>query len=82
MEPSIREFLRRILVSVSLFIIWMLFASTFGIMFNYAFIDEQVTLGNIIFYIWLVGSFAFVLWRIIKMCRTPLDFNKDHDLMQ
>jgi hypothetical protein len=57
----------------------MLFGSTFGIMLHYGFIYDEVTLGNIVFYLLLVAGFIFVLWRIIKIWRTPIDFNKDHD---
>ena len=72
MEPEVREFLKRVSMSLGIGLFWMILNSTFGIMFDFAFIHESVTTGNIIFYIWFIASLAFLLWFIIRLWKKPL----------
>lgn len=73
MEPGIKEFLKRLAVSISTVLIWMLINSTVGIMWGYAFFDVSVSIGNIIYYIWLVVSFAVLIYFLVKYWRKPID---------
>jgi hypothetical protein len=41
--------------------LWLLLNMTFGIYFNYAFFDTGFSLGNLLYYIFLVASFIFLL---------------------
>jgi hypothetical protein len=75
-EPGIREYLIRIINTISLALLWMGINTTAGIMFDYAFIHEHISTGNIIFYIWFVVSLSLFLWRIIKIWSKPINFDE------
>jgi hypothetical protein len=62
MEPEIALFLRRFATSIFTGILWMMINSTAGIMFDNAFIHESISLGNILFYIWLLASIPLMIW--------------------
>lgn len=72
MEPDVKAFLLVIVQSISMAMLWLLLNMTFGIYFNYAFFDNGFSLGNVIYYIFLVGSFIFLFiylkrkWRGFK----------------
>ncbi len=66
MEPDVRNFLSKILSSISTTLLWMLINSTVGIGFNYAFFEGSPSLSNYIFYVWFVVSFVFLLGYLLK----------------
>ena len=69
MEPEVRRFLQKIVVTISVGLLWMLINTLVGIKWGWAFFEEGVQLGNIIFYIWLIGSLTLLLryyWKIWK----------------
>ena len=66
----------RIVNTLSVGLIWMALNSTFGIMYDYAFIHDQVTTGNIIFYIWFVLSLVAFLWWVIRLWSKPIHFEE------
>lgn len=76
MEPGVKEYLLRIINTLSVGLIWLAINSSFGIMYDYAFIHEHVTTGNIIFYIWFVISFTAFLWWVIRLWGKPIDFEE------
>ena len=71
MEPEVKEYLRRIMYTVFIGFTWMALNSTFGIMFDFAFIHGSISAGNIIFYTWFLASFAGMLVFFIKLWRKP-----------
>ncbi len=73
MEPEVREFLKRISLSLGVGILWMALNSTFGIMYDYAFIHDSVTIGNIIFYIWFPVSIFLLIWFYIRLWKKPIE---------
>jgi len=75
MEPEVREFLKRISLSLGLGLMWMILNSTLGIMFDFAFIHGSISLGNILFYAWFVLSFAVMLWLYVRLWKKPLEKN-------
>jgi uncharacterized membrane-anchored protein YitT (DUF2179 family) len=75
MEPEVAAFLKRILTTIGIVLFWMGMNSTFGIMMGYAYIEERVDLGNIIFYIWLIISFPLMIWYLIKLWKEQEDFD-------
>lgn len=77
MEPEVREYLKRILNTISVGLLWMLINSTAGIMFGYAFTNGHLHTGNIIFYAWFVISLAFFIRYIVKLWSKPIFSNKD-----
>jgi len=76
LEPEIREYLIRIVNTIGIVILWMIINSTTGIMLGYAFMDGGLTLGNVIFYAWLLLSSAFVIRHLIKLWSKPLNIPK------
>lgn len=72
MEPEVREFLRRVSLSLGIGLMWMILNATLGIMFDFAFIHEHISLGNILFYIWFVASFGCMIWLYMRLWKKPL----------
>jgi hypothetical protein len=63
MEPDIKNFLSKIMASVSMALLWLLINTTIGIGFNYAFFENKPSAGNYIFYGWLLLSlFLLILY--------------------
>ncbi len=71
MEPGIREFLKRILNSMCLALLWMLVNATAGIKYGLGFPEATVKWPNIVFYIWLLASLAWLIWYIIRLWKKP-----------
>lgn len=76
MEPGVKQYLIRILNTLALGLLWMAINSTLGIMYDFAFVHEHVTTGNILFYIWFAISLAAYLWWVIRVWSKPIDFEK------
>lgn len=66
MEPEVREFLQRILRTISLALLWLLINTIAGLKYEFAIIDGTHKVGTIIFYAWLIVSGYFLL-RIYKI---------------
>jgi hypothetical protein len=66
MEPDIKNFLSRVLSSLSMTLLWLLVNSTIGIGFNYGFFETKPTTGNYIFYLWFLLSFFFLVVYLLK----------------
>ncbi len=65
-EPDVWNFLRKILSSISISLLWLLINSTIGIGLNYAFFENKPSLGNYIFYAWFLISFIFLLRYLFR----------------
>jgi len=66
MEPDAADFLKRIVWSVSLVIVYMLILLTAGIYGNWFFFYDTPTLGNYVFYTWVLLSTAGMIYLLIK----------------
>jgi len=73
LEPGVRAYLIRILNTISVSLLWFTINTTAGIMYDYAFIHEKATMGNIIFYAWFIISLVAFLWYIIRLWKKPLN---------
>jgi hypothetical protein len=68
-EPEAQDFLRKIVWSVFYGIAWMMVNMTFGIYFELFFVSGRLSIGNIIFYLFFLGSlfalirFYYRTWR-------------------
>jgi hypothetical protein len=62
MEPEVRIFLKKIVSSVFLGLFWMMINMTLGIYYGLLFVDPKITLGNIIFYLFLPASLLALIW--------------------
>jgi len=61
MEPEVKNFLSKIVTSLSVGLLWLLINSTIGIYFNFAFFENKPTPGNYIFYVWFLVSLFFLI---------------------
>lgn len=60
-EPEVKDFLKRIISSLFLGLFWLILNMTFGIFFEFIFINEKISFGNIIFYLFLLLSLYFLI---------------------
>ena len=60
-EPEVKNFLSKIVTSLSIGLLWMLINSTIGIYFNFAFFENKPSIGNYIFYLWFLLSLFFLI---------------------
>ncbi len=69
MEPDARDFLKRVLASLSAGLIWLIINMTFGIYFEWLFFGNSMTIGNYIFYSFMILSLGALIWYNIKLWR-------------
>lgn len=62
MEPDVREFLVRIMQTISMSVVWLLVNMTLGIYYNLAFFDITPSIWNYLFYLWFLISFGLLLY--------------------
>jgi hypothetical protein len=66
MEPEVQDFLKRIVQTISVSMLFFLLHMTAGIYFNWAFFEGTPNIGNIIYYfvfiISLAGLIYFYYW--------------------
>ncbi|MBS1597124.1 MAG: hypothetical protein JST75_02790 [Bacteroidetes bacterium] len=65
-EPEVKDFLKRVVSSLFLGLLWLLFNMTLGIYFGLLFVVEKITIGNIIFYLFAIISLALLVWFYYK----------------
>lgn len=63
-EPDVQDFLKKIVSSLFLSLIWLMVNMTLGIYFGLFFPREKISIGNLVFYIFLSGTF-FLLIRFL-----------------
>jgi len=66
MEPDVQDFLKRIVWSVTLVLVYMLIISTAGIAGGWLFFYDTPTVGNYIFYTWVLLSTIALIWILVK----------------
>ena len=67
MDPELKKYFRKIINSFSLGFLWILCMSTAGLYFKLALISGNIQWYNIIFYLFLIASFAGLLWYYYKV---------------
>ena len=67
MEPDAADFLKRVVWSVSLVLVYMLILLTAGIYGNWFFFYDTPTMGNYIFYGWVLMSTVGMIFLLIKL---------------
>ena len=67
MEPDAADFLKRVVWSVSLVLVYMLILLTAGIYGNWFFFYDTPTTGNYIFYTWVLMSTVGMIFLLIKL---------------
>jgi FtsH-binding integral membrane protein len=62
MEDEVKDFLKRIVWSISLGLLWLITNLSIGA-YNHLLVPEHgLTIGQIIFYIWMAGSLAGLIY--------------------
>ena len=67
MEEDASKFLKKIVRTIGIAILWLMINMTVGIYFGWMFFYNSPTLGNFIFYGWMVLSLVLVLWYLYKV---------------
>ncbi|MEO6316807.1 MAG: hypothetical protein ABIU63_15350 [Chitinophagaceae bacterium] len=65
-ETDVSDFLTRIVWSITLVLVYMMIILTAGIYGNWFFFYETPTVGNYVFYAWILLSTAGTLYLLIK----------------
>lgn len=75
MEPGVKEYLLRILNTISIVGICLILNITAGLRYELAVINEHIQWQNIAFYIFFLVSIIATTIYIIKLWKKPLDLN-------
>ena len=75
-EPGVKEYLTRIINTLAVGLLWMAINTTAGIMYDYAFVHDHITTGNVLFYCWFVVSLTVFLWWVIRLWSKPIHFEE------
>jgi len=73
MEPDARALLTKVSKSLSVALLWMLVNMTFGIFFDFGFIHSSISLANILFYIFMLGSLSALIWYLLKLWKEDIE---------
>jgi hypothetical protein len=77
MEPKIILYLKRIVKTISIALIWMIINTRLGINSNYAFIEGSIKTSNIVFYSWFVASLIAMLFYFYNVWKEDLNFDEE-----
>jgi len=69
MDPEVSAFFKRIGYSIGIALLWLIITVVAGLKDDNAFIEGRVTLGNILFYLWMVVSMIFLVLLFKKLWR-------------
>ncbi len=61
-EPEVKDFLKRVMQTVSTGMLFLLVHMTFGLYLNWGFYENQIRIGNVVYYVFLGVSFAGLLY--------------------
>lgn len=64
MEDETREFLIRIMQTISIVLLWMILNIFIGIYENYAFFEDRPNWKNFLYYAFLIVGFIFLIIHI------------------
>ncbi len=67
MEPEAVEFLKRIVQTVSMGLLFLFLHMTAGVYFNWAFFEDTPTIGNIIYYFVFLASLAALIYFYYRL---------------
>lgn len=66
MEPEVREFLMKIVQSISMGMVWLLINMSIGIYYGFAFFEQRPTMGNYIYYVGFIASLVLLVLYLKK----------------
>jgi len=79
MEPEVKIFLRTILQTVSVVLLWMMPVTYFGIKEGLLFFDNGFTIWAAIFYVLMIASFIWLIRYLFRLWRSVPDFDQQED---
>ena len=68
-EKETADFMKRIVKTLRAAILWMLLNMSFGIYFGWMFFGDVFKIGNLIFYLFMAGSLAGLLYYFYRLWR-------------
>ncbi len=72
MEPEVREFLQRIVWTLSVALLWLMINTIAGLRFELAIFDGKHTIPTLVFYVWLLTSLFLMLKLFRKWWKAHL----------
>ena len=67
MEDDVKDFLKRIVWSMFLGLVWLTTTLGIGTYNNLLVPEKSIGIGNIIFYIWMAGSLIALVWLYYRI---------------
>jgi len=58
-------------------LLWLILNARIGVVNGYAFIENKIKLGNILYYILFIASLAFLLYYLYKLWKNDLHFEEE-----
>ncbi|HMO32778.1 MAG TPA: hypothetical protein PKE63_09630 [Lacibacter sp.] len=71
-EPEVRDFLKRVLQTVSMGMVFLLLHMTFGLYFNWAFFEGSIRTGNVVYYVIFLASLAGLIYYYYRLWKGRL----------
>jgi len=69
LEEDIRTFFVKIINTIAAILLWLFVNIAIGLKLKFAEVQHHLTAGNIIFYVWVLLSGAFVFYYVLKIWR-------------
>ena len=66
MEPEVREFLVKIVQSLSMGLLWLLVNMSIGIYYGLAFFEGSPSIGNYLYYVGFIASLVLLILYLKK----------------
>ena len=66
-DPEVKQYLKKVLNSFMVGLLWLLVNSTLGIYFGLAFGGTYSVVVNILFYVWFAASIGLLLWYYYRV---------------
>ena len=68
-DPEIKKYFRQIVNSVSVGSFWLLILMLFGLYFRFGIVENGLSVGNIVFYIFFLVSLVAYIYFLYKVWR-------------
>jgi hypothetical protein len=67
MEPDARELLVKVSKSMGSGLVWLMINMTIGIYLGWLFFSDHMTIGNYVFYSFMILSLAGLIWYNVRI---------------
>jgi hypothetical protein len=69
MDPEVTKYFKKIIRSLFAGLMWMFINITLGIYFELAHSSRYPSIVHILFFVWMAGSLALLLWYLYRVWR-------------